>query len=380
MKRAVCFLLVLCMLILALPIAAADSIYFVAINDSIPFNPEDATMPFYYNSTLYVDSSVFTDSKLGIFKSYTKSKNILILGDSNDYLLELTFDISSGTVTDKNDREYQAAALVRGGVVFVSVSFVCNYFGFGCSYLTSADGWPIVRITNGNERWEDTLFVERAEILIADKVKNYQSGQVPTAPPSQSVEPAPSPSASSGDDQPIDPGTDVETPEQIHQIYLSFRGDASQMEGAFQIADKLNLPAVYCFEPDQLEAGDDLIRQIYSTGGQIALSIGEGQSDAAAPANEILGIILKDKTRLIITDSLSSQEKEALADAGYLVWTGSYVLSDPEQLNDILAAPEDTIFLQIDCDAMDKSTLASVLLILHSQNIVAADETVQPLP
>ncbi|MBR6812690.1 MAG: hypothetical protein IKM51_04895, partial [Oscillospiraceae bacterium] len=190
---AVCLFLALA-LILGAPGSARASkdIYFVAIDDTLPFELSSSTMPFWDGGALYVPYTAFDSSTLGVYASLDRSEWILSIYNSNH---QLDFYINLMASYDGSGNYYEYKALMRNSTVFVPVGFVCAFFGLGCSYITQGTSSPVVRITSGKQVYSDTTFITQAAAIISTRTQNYLGSSVPTPPVSSPVVP-PSPSVS----------------------------------------------------------------------------------------------------------------------------------------------------------------------------------------
>ena len=84
------------------PAAAADTVYFTAINETIlPLS--DTTMPFWSDGYLYVSTSAFSGGGLGIYYSRNTLKQTVVLYTYNHALI---FHLDTGTVTDNQYNDY----------------------------------------------------------------------------------------------------------------------------------------------------------------------------------------------------------------------------------------------------------------------------------
>ncbi|MBQ9980235.1 MAG: hypothetical protein IJP23_04170, partial [Oscillospiraceae bacterium] len=84
--RVGAILMALALLLVSVPAAGAKTPTLVAVNDSLPFDLTESTMPFYSDRRYYVPYSVFEHSALGIYVSYNRDDRILTMFNSTNSL------------------------------------------------------------------------------------------------------------------------------------------------------------------------------------------------------------------------------------------------------------------------------------------------------
>ena len=142
-KRAVSLVLVF-MLLCAFPIkAGADStgVCFTAVDDKLL---ELSLSPVYYSGVSYVSARVF--AYCGIYYTYFSASDTAQLYTSTRNIF---FDIANATAYDENYKYYSASAVMRNGVAYVPVSWMCGYFGLTYSVIPGKGNGDILRIMTG---------------------------------------------------------------------------------------------------------------------------------------------------------------------------------------------------------------------------------------
>lgn len=155
-KRAVSLALII-VLICAFPIqAGADStgVCFTAVDDKLL---ELSLSPVYYSGAPYVSARVF--AYCGIYYTYFSASETAQLYTSSRNIF---FDIANGTAYDENYKYYTASAVLRNGVAYVPVSWMCSYFGLTYSVISGKGYGDILRIMTGN-----AVLTDNAQYLIA---------------------------------------------------------------------------------------------------------------------------------------------------------------------------------------------------------------------
>ena len=326
MKRILCFILIILLAVaLCVPAMAAD-IWFIAVDDSIPVTLTGGSVPFYYNNQLYVPYSAFDSDVLNVFSIYDSSQNILAMYNIDH---RLTFDINAGTVTDFNSNTESIAALSRSGSIYVPVYYVSSYFGVGCSLLEGSGGYPIVRLTSGNEVYDNDKFITQSKTLVEYRVSQYLSEPSPSPsveisqPPAVTQSPEVSPPVSvSPEVKDLPPELPTEDdPVTVPDVALFLSGESFD-----SVAPSLGYAsAVFTYDIDSLHGSDDTVRAIICAGYPIAMELNLSDVghalDTAARFNELLDGMTNSKTMLVIAKNATEEAVDALAQYGFRVWS-----------------------------------------------------------
>ncbi len=284
--------------------AGAASLSFVAVNDTIPLTLSGDELPFYSGGALYVPYTVFSASSLGFYPSYNAGDQLLTLFSRSE---RLVFDLSAGTVTDEAKNTYYAAAVSRGGLVFLPAAFCANHFGVQVSALSSRSGYQVVRFTTGSQVYDDGLFIEKAENLISYRVSQYLTPAEPPTPESP-PQPPQTPSAPAVTTpvipaQPPDEPAEPEVPPA--QVSLAVEGTAGA-EAALEALDGAQVQAVFYLSAEEIAADEALVRRIAAAGHLLGVSGPDGE--ALRRANDALDHALKRKTLLAMTPADAAAE------------------------------------------------------------------------
>ena len=175
------------MLLVSLPVGAAPTVYFSAVNDTL-LDLNDETMPLWSGSRLYVTYTSAWKSDLGISYSYNKNTKKAIFYYHQNVLV---CDLEKNTVTDNDGGSYAGAPLERGGMVFVPITALTEFFGLSYSY-TKIENGHLVRIKNGDVVLTDERFIEAATAPMLQRYERYVKAQVPVVEPPPEVTPPPS--------------------------------------------------------------------------------------------------------------------------------------------------------------------------------------------
>ena len=283
--------------LLAVPTAGASNLAFVAVNDTIPLTLSGGELPFYANGVCYVPYTVF--SSVDIYPIYSASANTVTLTDRTG---RLVYDLNGGSVTDENNTTQPMGAILRNGVIFLPAAFSATHFGVQCTVLTSAGGYTVVRFTTGSQVYDDSLFITKAENLIAYRVEQYESAQSKPEQPSQ-----PETSTPTTPTTPQQPGTTTD-PEELEEgepvtVHLAIT-DGATMAESLALLQAETLPAVFFFTEQDLWEQPDLVRQLTVSGYSIGLTVDSRDDrpleEALRAANDALDAVLGRKTLLCL--------------------------------------------------------------------------------
>ena len=364
-KRALCLAFALLLLVSLVPgrADAADTVYFTAVNDQLlPLN--DETMPFWSGGVLYVPSTAFDGNDLGIFYSRSRDRTTAVLYRQRSVI---TFDLAAGTIDTNSGQSYAGSAIARGDTVFLPLDVICRFFGLEYSYTRINYGY-LVRIKNENVVLSDATFIDAASAPMAQRYTRYERAKMPEADETP---------------QPVENTPAQETPQQ-RTVYLDIEAtDAAHTEQT--LAYLSSGRAAFLFAPEHLPDAGDLLRQLASGGGAIALRV-----DASAGANAALSQIAEGnralwnaanvKTRLVRLDGASEETRQLVAEAGYCPLSfaldySSGASSVSRMSTRILAAADANggsccVFLGTDENA--SATLSALLVNLRAGNCTSA--------
>ena len=328
--------LVLCVsAIAAYPTArATDTPHFVACNDNLLLLRE-RFLPILADGRYYIPYQVLdvsaTTVDLGVYPVYNATIRTLTIYNREKVL---SFDLASGTCSDRDGRILSARAMTRDGQIYVPAKFVCEYFGLTFSYFSETKYGPMIRICSQRARLTDSQFVDIAQLMMGERLsdwRKYQASLVtptPSSTPSQTTPARPSvtPSAStrptttpSTPTAPVVDKSDVRT-------YLAFRVD--QPEGVAGMLDRLEyyqVRALFFFPADELARYDEEVRRVLCGGHAIGLMI-SGTSEEEiraelAEGNRMLRQIAYFGTyTALLSEGVDNKTLTEVRDNGILVW------------------------------------------------------------
>jgi len=182
-------------LVMALSIVPAQNgkavlrgVYFTAANEQ-RMELTGSTMPFWSGSTLYVASSLFQGTDLGVNYVKNSAMGLAVLYTTKT---DLRFDLVHRKVYDKDGNAYAGRAIERRGVVFVPLDLVCRYFGLTWTY-NETNLVPLIRVKSSRAVLDDRNFIDAATQQMTSRYEAYeklvgQQGIGDDRPPAYAVE------------------------------------------------------------------------------------------------------------------------------------------------------------------------------------------------
>ncbi|MFI3312363.1 MAG: hypothetical protein R3Y62_00610 [Eubacteriales bacterium] len=284
MKKTITILL-LCTLLLTAVMSTVQgrvSLAFVAVNDTIPLTLSANEQPYRSGGTLFVPHTAFGASGLSCYLSYGGGSTLALYSQSR----RLDFDLTAGTATDENGNVSNVTITIKNGYVYLPASVCAAHFGMSVSYLTSNDGYTVVRFTNGNEIYDNSLFIQRAENFIAYKVSEVSPSTSTTTP---------STSTGSNTEETPEPEPEI-IPATIH---LGIFGGENLWQNLTSLGQYDQIATFFLTAEEILEHGDTL-RQLAATGHH--LGIYANSLEEIQTANQAYATVSLPKSLLVATD------------------------------------------------------------------------------
>lgn len=316
-KRALCALLAALLLASLAPSVteAAGVVSFTAVNDTL-LALNDETMPFWSGGVLYVASTAFESSDLGLFYSRSRDKMTAVLYRQRNVII---FNLEAGTIETNSNQTYSGSAVVRGDIVFLPLDVICHYFGLEYSYTRISYGY-LVRIKSSSVVLSDATFIDAAAQPMATRYNRYvraKAEQAEAAAPSQNTATTKPPQQQQQQTQ----QTQQPEPEPERTVYFVISSTAADKTAPL-LTRLSEGRATYLFAPEALEGADDLLRRLASGGGAVALLVDASDGSESALAqieagNRAVWAAANLKTRLVRLDGASEETIRRVAEAGY---------------------------------------------------------------
>ncbi len=320
MKKRIFLLLVTVVLLVTMipPAHAVENLCFVAVNDTIPATLKNNGMPYYTNSRLFIPFTAFNASPNGVGASYNVEKNTFILYNAYESLL---FDLENDTYVNSAGKEFEVEVAFRSGMLYVPAAVV-SHFGLYATVLFSYEGYPIIRFTNGEQVYDDGMFVAQAESLITRAAQEYEnelSGQAwqPVV-------------------EPDDPEPEPPEPVAPMEVYLAFKGEAFSSY-TLERLEIHNVRAAFFLTEAQILQEKELVRAAYASGHIIGLTVSPDETDvegALLRANDALDSVLFFRSVLALLPAYAETELTSL-----------HIVREPEFLpvEELIAAAQEPV-------------------------------------
>ena len=264
-RRILSLLLIVAMLAcLCVSVSADGELFFVAVNDTIPLTL--TVFPTYSGGTLYVPYQVFDSQPCGVTPSYNQTRQTYVLFNRSRQML---FDLAAGTVSDESGSVSTANVLYRSGILYLPLTFCASHFGLKTTMLESAGGYQVLRFTDGSEVYDDSLFIEKAENLIAYRVQQYAGGGQTQDKPSER------PGGNPGTQ------TDPAAEKKPATVFLAFTGSQT-MRDSMAALKKYSLQGSFFLTEDEILTDPALVFELLAAGHTIGLTVPDGEADPAA--------------------------------------------------------------------------------------------------
>lgn len=323
MKKIIALLLALCLLSGLLPLVglAAETPYFIAINDALPELTRETT-PIRIGGVTYVPYSVFdrhvTGVNLGISYAWdTKTDKITIY--AIDKMLE--FNIKTGLAySHYEDREYAYLAVYRNGIPYLPAASTGSYFGLSVDFLVTEDAqYQLLRLRNGKEVLDNRMYLRTVQPLLEERSARAEQTPTPEGNNSgQTSKPPTAPTESTNEDT-----------AKNQAVYVSFQlQNVQNLDGILlALAANRRVKVVFFLPPSRLAERDELLRELVGQGHKIGL-IPEGTGSAAQleslrEGNRLLVHILRQKAHFVLDQGLAEETRNALAEEGLRPWAAN---------------------------------------------------------
>ena len=352
--------------------AAEGKINILALNDQVITPISSTNMPIQVGGSYYIPYTVFdpnvVDVDLGV--KYSLRDNVLTLYTKQSLL---KYDLNAGTCEDRDGSTGYTRAIVRGSMIYVSVSSVCSYFGIQ-SYQEATVYGQVIRLTTSSAVLSDRDFMDSAlSTSIADAYKKYWRAQ-------ESLNPSPSPS------QPASPSPSVVTPapspsptntdsgdKRYVTVSLAFRHtDGTGLTEILDLLARENLSALFFLPPDAIGDSAALIRRMVGAGHGVGLSVAGGPaSDAAdllAEGNRLLELAAHINTHTVLVENEDEDTIAALEADGWSAWVDNVSLPESASVSYCASyilrsvdAKRSLAYITLDDDTRSAQVLSAIL-------------------
>lgn len=299
---------------------AAGGVNLMAVNERV-LDTTAENMPRTVGGVLYVpytmlSNQVINGINLGVSALYSTTRRTVLVTDNQRGVI---FDFQNNTAALLDDTPVSARAMVRNGMVFLPIDWLCQYFGtIRCSRVHTPYG-TLIRITNSSAILSDTAFADAAGPQLADNLRRYLDSRaepVPNTPQQPTSQPT---------SRPIEteaiPATD---PPSGAALFLALRPGAAALDCA-QVLENRGQRALFLFTEEELAQEGDLIRRLVGAGHTVGLALtGESAEDCLLEAQrcgDLLACAAKCQALIASAPGLGRSGRRELAAQGFVVWT-----------------------------------------------------------
>ncbi len=310
MRRKLAALL-LCLLLVfqmsAVPLEAAGTVYFTAVNKNV-LSLSDATMPFWSGGYLYVPSTIFTGvgRDLGVSYYPNIAKQTVLLYVDDTIYSSLVFDLNKDYAIDNEGNMYFQKPIQRGGVIFLPISLIARCFGLLYSTVEVDRGY-LVWVRNPDMDMEERYFADAARSRMDYEYSQYLRNQGTAA--EETVPEQSEPSVVTG-----------------QRIYLSMEAaESAAVSSLLDTLDRYDAQAAFYCTAGFLEEAGDLLRRMSAAGQAIGL-IADAADDRPVTeqleaGNRLLSQAASVKTRLAWIRNATAEAVAEAEAAGFCCLT-----------------------------------------------------------
>jgi hypothetical protein len=292
-------------------------------------------------------------SSFRIYSSVFPGSNTISLYRSER---QLYFNLDTGRVYDGDDNYYTTSTVTKNSVIYVSVPFVCNFFGLSWSYIDGIGYGDILRITDGRNSLSNAEFLNAAASIMQPRYESYIASLTPKTTPS----PSPAATASAVPSPAPTSGT-----EPVYPVYLSFEGLPGS--ALLDTLDRYGVHAAFYLTAEDIAASPDTVRRLYGSGHSIGLWCTDSGSQEEASA--LLRDAAQTCTVLISASGDGLNACRALAEETGLHFSG-YELDvrglTATQIMSWITAARRTVHVRLDCSDTTERNLSALLSSLNT--------------
>lgn len=307
MKRR--WMALLCTLVLVLQLTmpaakAAGSVYYTAVGSHILALSDD-TMPFWSEGYLYISGAAFSDymrNAVDVAYVHNRAKQMVVLYGGGQTLI---YDLASdGIGRDTSGKTYEPKIIQRGGTVFLPVSTIAQVFGLK---------YTLMNVEHGRMAWLRQTDYPLSEKQYMDAAA-YQMNQYYSQYVNSKIEPEP--------ETPPAPETPEEsvTPVVTAGVYLCLALNSSAGNLADVLTSEREQAAFFGTE-EAFRKESGLLRRLTAQGWPVGILVdGSSETDVLTQANRANDAFMAaacTKTRMVLLQSGTAEQRQTLRDAGF---------------------------------------------------------------
>ena len=296
------------------PSYAADSYLITIAEDQVLDSVGDNEMAVYIDGIIYAPYTTLQKMN-SVYANYNEAEQLVTVYRVGAIMY---FELDTGLTYDLQQRSIRVSAKMRDGVPYLPVSIVTAWMGMYFSYISaesSGVGYPVIRLASDKPALADNVILSRnaSRLRSVARARNKASGiEVPADP--VVVPPRTTALLFTGLPEVLPADENGNLPTQPLSSLLSV------LEGN-------TMPAAFFLKQEELLPGAETLRELVSRGFSIGilLSSAEDPVAEAQACSQLYAQLLHQRVRLVCSAGLelTEEQKTALADAGFVLWSPS---------------------------------------------------------
>lgn len=342
-KKIIALLLVLAFMLCLVPSVYAQNVCFISANDTLL---ELTYMPYIYKNVFYVPGGVFAE--FDMYYTYFQSQSTASLYSAET---QLYFEMDTGRTYDGANITYNFSAIMRNGVVYLPLGFICDQFGLSYNYITGGGYGNIIRIKNGQEILSDSQFTDAARSLMRSRYTAYIGSQQ-TTPDYPGIEPTPS----------LPEGTGK-------QVYLCFEGMPS--DALLKMLGDYDVYAGFFMTPEEIRQDPDRVRKLTCLGHSAGVLCSQNAEQDFELGAELVFQAAMTKTLLVAAVAGCEEQVRDMAEERSLVYRQADVDAmalSTDEISQALSGAEKKSVVRIVCGQWDREILTLLVKYLISND------------
>ena len=294
------------------PSYAADSYLITIAEDQVLDSVGDNEMAVYIDGIIYAPYTTLQKMN-SVYANYNEAEQLVTVYRVGAIMY---FELDTGLTYDLQQRSIRVSAKMRDGVPYLPVSIVTAWMGMYFSYISaesSGVGYPVIRLASDKPALADNVILSRnaSRLRSVARARNKASGiEVPADP--VVVPPRTTALLFTGLPEVLPADENGNLPTQPLSSLLSV------LEGN-------TMPAAFFLKQEELLPGAETLRELVSRGFSVGilLSSAEDPVAEAQACSQLYAQLLHQRVRLVCSAGLelTEEQKTALADAGFVLWT-----------------------------------------------------------
>ena len=296
------------------PSYAADSYLITIAEDQVLDSVGDNEMAVYIDGIIYAPYTTLQKMN-SVYANYNEAEQLVTVYRVGAIMY---FELDTGLTYDLQQRSIRVSAKMRDGVPYLPVSIVTAWMGMYFSYISaesSGVGYPVIRLASDKPALADNVILSRnaSRLRSVARARNKASGiEVPADP--VVVPPRTTALLFTGLPEVLPADENGNLPTQPLSSLLSV------LEGN-------TMPAAFFLKQEELLPGAETLRELVSRGFSVGilLSSAEDPVAEAQACSQLYAQLLHQRIRLVCSAGLelTEEQKTALADAGFVLWSPS---------------------------------------------------------